>query len=248
MKRADNMQDRTYSEHGHVFAQGARDGIPIGLGYFAVAFSLGISAKAAGLDPFQAFTASLLTIASAGEYAAFTLIAAGASYLEMAAVIFITNCRYILMSCAMSQRLDPATSTLHRIGMGAFITDEIFGASISREGYLKPHYTYGLASTSVLPWALGTMFGVIAGNILPASVVTALSLSIFGMFIAIIVPPARKDPVVLCTVLASFLLSWLSGQVSLFSSVSEGTRIMVLTVVIASAAALLFPVKEEEDA
>jgi predicted branched-subunit amino acid permease len=132
--------------------------------------------------------------------------------------------------------------------MGAFITDEIFGASISREGYLKPQYTYGLASTSVLPWALGTMFGVIAGNILPASVVTALSVSIFGMFIAIIVPPARKDPVVLCAVLASFLLSWLSGKVSLFTSVSEGTRIMILTIVIASAAALLFPVKEEQDA
>ena len=117
------MQDQTNSHSSRIFAQGARDGIPIGLGYFAVAFSLGISARAAGLDPFQAFTASLLTIASAGEYAAFTLIAAGASYLEMAAVIFITNCRYILMSCAMSQRLDPSTSTGHRIGMGAFITD-----------------------------------------------------------------------------------------------------------------------------
>ena len=238
------MQELTRSDSRHVFAQGARDGIPIGLGYFAVAFSLGISAKAAGLDPLQAFIASLLTIASAGEYAAFTLIAAGASYLEMAAVIFITNCRYILMSCSMSQRLDPATSTGHRVGMGAFITDEIFGASISREGYLVPAYTYGLASTSVLPWALGTMFGVIAGNILPSSVVTALSVSIFGMFIAIIVPPSKKDPIVLFTVLISFLLSWLSGKLPLLSSVSEGTRIMILTVIIASAAAALFPVKE----
>ncbi|MBQ5342039.1 MAG: AzlC family ABC transporter permease [Oscillospiraceae bacterium] len=241
------MQEITRSDNRHVFAQGARDGIPIGLGYFAVAFSLGISAKTAGLDPLQAFIASLLTIASAGEYAAFTLIAASASYLEMAAVIFITNCRYILMSCAMSQRLDPATSTGHRVGMGAFITDEIFGASISREGYLVPAYTYGLASTSVLPWALGTMFGVIAGNILPSSVVTALSVSIFGMFIAIIVPPSKKDPIVLFTVLISFLLSWLSGKLPLLSSVSEGTRIMILTVIIASAAAALFPVKEVAD-
>ena len=241
------MQDQTNSHGSRIFAQGARDGIPIGLGYFAVAFSLGISARAAGLDPFQAFTASLLTIASAGEYAAFTLIAAGASYLEMAAVIFITNCRYILMSCAMSQRLDPSTSTGHRIGMGAFITDEIFGASISRDGYLVPSYTYGLASTSVLPWALGTMFGVIAGNILPSSVVTALSVSIFGMFIAIIVPPSRKDPVVMGTVLVSFLLSWMSAKIPVLSSVSEGTRIMLLTVIVASAAAVLFPVKEADD-
>ena len=241
--------DRTTAktEHRAAFLSGARDGIPIGLGYFAVAFSLGITAKASGLDPFQAFLASLLTIASAGEYAAFTLIGAGASYLEMAAVILITNCRYILMSCAMSQRLSPSLPTSHRIGMGAFITDEIFGASISRNGYLDPWYTYGLASTSVLPWALGTMFGVIAGNVLPASVVTALSVSIFGMFIAIIVPPCRKDSVVLGTVAVSFILSWLSGRIYLLSSVSEGTRIMILTIVIASAAALLFPVKEEAD-
>lgn len=242
------MHGQTRSDNRHIFAQGARDGIPIGLGYFAVAFSLGISAKAAGLDPVQAFIASLLTIASAGEYAAFTLIAAGASYLEMAAVIFITNCRYILMSCAMSQRISPDESTGHRIGMGAFITDEIFGASISREGYLVPAYTYGLASTSVLPWALGTMFGVIAGNILPSSVVTALSVSIFGMFIAIIVPPSKKDPVVMGTVAVSFLLSWLSGKASFITGVSEGTRIMLLTIAIAAAAALLFPVKEEADA
>ena len=229
------------------FLQGARDGIPIGLGYFAVAFSLGIAAKESGLDPFQAFTASLLTIASAGEYAAFTLIASAASYLEMAAVIFITNCRYILMSCAMSQRISPEESTGHRIGMGAFITDEIFGASISREGNLDPFYTYGLASTSVLPWALGTMFGVIAGNLLPGNIVTALSVSIFGMFIAIIVPPSKKDPVVLGTVVLSFLASWLSGKIEIFSSVSEGMRIMVLTIAIAAAAALLFPVKEAAD-
>lgn len=242
------MHGQTRSDNRHIFAQGARDGIPIGLGYFAVAFSLGISAKAAGLDPVQAFIASLLTIASAGEYAAFTLIAAGASYLEMAAVIFITNCRYILMSCAMSQRTSPDESTGHRIGMGAFITDEIFGASISREGYLVPAYTYGLASTSVLPWALGTMFGVIAGNILPSSVVTALSVSIFGMFIAIIVPPSKKDSVVMGTVAVSFLLSWLSGKASFITGVSEGTRIMLLTIAIAAAAALLFPVKEEADA
>ena len=231
-----------------VFSQGARDGIPIGLGYFAVAFSLGISAKTAGLDPFQAFLASLLTIASAGEYAAFTLIQAGASYLEMAAVIFISNCRYILMSCSLSQRLHPDTGLGHRIGIGAFITDEIFGASISREGYLDPLYTYGLASTSVLPWAFGTMLGVIAGNLLAPSAVTALSVSIYGMFLAIIIPPAKKDRIVMVCVLTSFSLSWISGFVPYIKDMSEGTRILILTILISSAAALLFPRKEEQDA
>ena len=242
------MHITSQTKHRQVFLTGAGDGIPIGLGYFAVSFSLGISARTAGLDPLQAFIASLLTIASAGEYAAFTLIAAGASYLEMAAVIFITNCRYILMSCAMSQRLDPSAPTVHRIGMGALITDEIFGAGISKPGYMDPFYTYGLASTSVLPWALGTMLGVIAGNLLPQAAVSALSISIYGMFLAIIVPPSRNDTVILGCVLASFILSWLSSRLTLFSFMSEGTRILILTLLIASAAALFFPRKEESDA
>ena len=135
-----------------------RDGVPIGLGYFAVSFSLGIAAKNAGLTPFQGFLASLLCNASAGEYAGFTLIAAGATYLELAVVTLIANARYLLMSCAMSQRLDPAMPGFHRPLMAFHITDELFGIAIARPGCLNPFYSYGAVLVAApgrwgLPWA-----------------------------------------------------------------------------------------------
>ena len=146
---------------------GMRDGIPIGLGYFAVSFSLGIAAKNAGLTPFQGFLASLLCNASAGEYAGFTLIAAGATYLEVAVVTLIANARYLLMSCAMSQRLDPHMPGFHRPLMAFHITDELFGIAIARPGCLNPFYSYGAVLVAAPCWAVGTALGAIAGGLLP---------------------------------------------------------------------------------
>ena len=174
------------------FRFGMRDGIPIGLGYLAVAFSLGITARNAGLNAFQGFLISLLNNASAGEYAGITVIAANAAYAEIAIVTLITNARYLLMSCAMSQRLEPGLSLGHRLLMGFDITDELFGIAIARPGYLEPFYTYGAMLTAIPCWATGTACGIIAGNIMPARVVSALSVSLFGMFLAIIIPPAKK--------------------------------------------------------
>ena len=230
------------------YSRGLRDGLPIGLGYLAVSFSLGITARGAGLNAVQGFLASLFTIASAGEYAAFTVIAADAAYVEIALIILVANCRYLLMSCALSQRVRPGTAGIHRVGIGAFVTDEIFGVSIAQEGWLKPAYTYGVASTAVLPWAIGTSLGVIAGNLLPARFVSALSVALYGMFIAVIIPPCRKKPVIAGLVLVSFLTSWIAGRLSFLSSISEGVRIIILTILLAGAAALLFPVKEDENA
>lgn len=120
------------------FLEGMRDGIPVGLGYLAVAFSLGIAARAAGLNALDGFAASLFTIASAGEYAGFRVIASGGTYLEMAVVILVANCRYLLMSCALAQKADEKMKTIHRVGMGFFITDELFGLNIARPGALEP--------------------------------------------------------------------------------------------------------------
>ena len=230
------------------FRDGLRDGVPIGLGYFAVSFSLGIAARNVGLDWIQGFVASLTNIASAGEYALFSLIGESAAFIELAIMIFVVNARYILMSCALSQRFDPKTSMGHRIGVGAFITDEIFGIEIARPGYIKPAYTYGAAVTSVLPWAVGTSIGIIAGNILPPIIVSALSVAIFGMFLAIIIPPARKNRVIAVFVLLSFVSSWLCGIVPGINTLSGGTRTIILTVVLSAAAAFFFPVEEEEAA
>lgn len=228
------------------FVQGLVAGVPIGLGYFAVAFSLGIAARDAGLSALQGFVASLLNLASAGQYAAFTLIAADAAYAEVALITLVTNARYLLMSCALSQRFSADTPFYHRFLVGFGITDEIFGVSIGRPGSLSPAYHYGALLVAAPCWALGTSLGILAGNLLPLRVVSALSVALFGMFMAVFVPPARKNRVVLVLVLVSFAASLIAAVWPLLASLSEGTRTILLTVTISAVAAWLFPVKDEE--
>lgn len=231
----------------NILLQGIRDGIPIGLGYFAVAFSLGIAARSADLTAIQGFIASIFTNASAGEYAVFTLIGANAAYLEAAMISVVTNIRYLLMSCALSQRLSPNTSLVKRMLLGLCITDEIFGISIARPGYLDPKYSYGALIFASPCWALGTALGIIAGNQLPVRIVSALSVALFGMFLAVIVPPSRKNKVVAFFVLLSFAASYAASILPMLSSMSGGTRTIILTVAISAVAAALFPVKPEEE-
>ena len=157
------------------FAKGLHDGIPIMLGYFAVSIALGISARNAGMTAPQATLASALIMASAGQYIGFTLIAAGASYLEVMVMEAIANARYLLMSCALSQKVDGDLPLRHRLLMGLWITDEIFGVSVSVEGRLNPYYNYGMAAVATPGWALGTLTGVVLGNVLPVRVVSALA-------------------------------------------------------------------------
>lgn len=228
-------------------AQGMRNGIPIGLGYFAVSFALGIAAKNAGLSPFQSFLASLLCNASAGEYAGFRVIAARSGLLTMAVMTFVANARYLLMSTAMSQRIDPNGHPIHRFLMPFFITDEFFAITIARPGYLDPFYHYGAVLVASPCWALGTALGCVAGELLPAQVVSALGVALFGMFLAVIVPPARKDKVIAGLILLCFAASFAMSRLPVVSGLSEGTRTILLTVVIASGAAALFP-HEEKDA
>ena len=241
------MQNAASPARGRVLLAGIRDGLPIGLGYLAVSFSLGIAARNAGLNAFQGFLISLLNNASAGEYAAFTVIAADSGFLEMALITLITNARYLLMSCSLSQKFSPDTPLIHRLLVGYDVTDELFGIAIARPGYLDPLYSYGAFIPAIPGWALGTALGVTAGSVLPARVVSALSVALFGMFLAIIVPPARKNRAVLLCVLVSFVLSGLCAVLPVVKALSEGMRTILLTIVIASVAALLFPVADEED-
>lgn len=230
-----------------IFKEGMRDGFPIGLGYFAVAFSLGIAAKKANLTALQGFFASLLNNASAGEYAGFSVIAANGTYIEMAIMIFVANARYILMSCALSQRLAPNTSMLHRILIGYDIADEIFGITIARKGFINPFYTYGAVCVAAPCWATGTALGIMAGNVLPLRVVSALSVALYGMFLAVIIPAAKKEKIIAGLIMISFAASWIAGKLPFISSLTEGTRIIILTVVISAVAAILFPKKEEKE-
>ncbi len=227
-----------------VLAEGMRDGIPIGLGYLAVSFSLGVAAKRAGLNAFQGFLASLLNNASAGEYAGFTVIAANASYLEMALMTLIANARYLLMSCALSQRFSPDTKPIHRLLLGYDVTDELFGITIARPGPIDPWYTYGAILIAIPCWSLGTALGVTAGSILPARAVSALSVALYGMFLAIIIPKARTDKVVAAFVVLSFVASSAASGLPFVSRLSAGTRTILLTVILSTLAALLFPVPQ----
>ncbi len=227
--------------------EGIRDGIPIGLGYFAVSFSLGIAAKNAGLTPFQGFLASLLCNASAGEYAGFTLIAAGATYLELAVVTLITNARYLLMSCAMSQRLDPKMPGFHRPLMAFHITDELFGIAIARPGCLNPFYSYGAVLVAAPCWAFGTALGAIAGGLLPLRLVSAFSVALYGMFLAVIIPAARKNKVVAGLIVLCFAASYAAAHLPIVSKISNGTRTIFLTVILSAAAAVLFPKDADEE-
>lgn len=227
------------------FKKGMQHGIPISLGYLAVSFTLGIAAKNAGMTAFQATITSMLVNASAGQFAGFTLIAAQASYLEMAVMILVANARYLLMSCALSQKLSQDTKFFHRLLIGFDVTDEIFGVSMSYPGKLNPFYTYGVIVVALPGWAIGTCFGVLCGNILPANVVSALSVGLYGMFLAIIIPPARKNKIIAGLVVLSMLASFLFSKLPVLSTLSSGIRIIILTVVISGIAAILFPVPED---
>ena len=225
--------------------KGLRDGVPISLGYFAVAFSLGIAARSAGFTAFQALLMSLFNNASAGEFAAFTLVGAGAGYIEVALMTLVTNARYLLMSCALSQKLPAETPLLPRLLIGFDVTDEIFGVSIAYPGRLNPVYTYGVILAALPGWALGTFFGVLMGNALPVRLVSALSVALYGMFIAVIVPPARQNRVIAVLIVLSMALSWLFSAVELFQFMSSGAQVIVLTVAISAFAAWRFPIREE---
>ena len=229
-----------------VFMQGYRHGIPIGLGYFAVAFSLGIAARDYGFSAVQGFISSLFTYASAGQYMGFALYATNTTLAELILLTFIINARYILMGFALNQRMPEGTPLSTRLLVGSCITDEIFGITIARPGVPTPYYTFGALIAAVPLWALGTAFGISMGNILPARIVSALSVALFGMFIAVIIPPARKDKAVLGAVAVSFACSYAAVHLPPLSGLSQGNRTILLTVIISAVFAILFPRKTEE--
>ena len=233
------------SERGW-FARGLRDGLPICLGYFAVSFAFGIQAASIGLTPFQAGLLSLTNLTSAGQFAGLGVIAAAGSYLETAFVQLIINLRYLLMSAALSQKLLPGTGTLSRLMMAYGVTDEVFGVSVSVEGRLSPRYSYGLIAIATLGWVAGTVAGASAGAILPARLTVALGIALYGMFIAIIVPPAIEKRPVAVAVLSAMALSALFAYAPKLNGLSSGMRIIIITVLVSAVCAYIWPNKEDD--
>ena len=225
--------------------RGVIDGIPISLGYLAVSFTFGIIAKQAGLTPFQSVLMSVTNFTSAGQFAGLTLISVSAAFLEMAVTQLIINSRYILMSFTLSQKINRKTSLFHRMVMAFGISDEIFGVSMAVNGPLNPYYTYGLMSIALPGWALGTFLGVVSGDILPSRMISALSIALYGMLLAVIIPPAKGNKILSVLIGVSMMASLLFTRLPFLHMISSGVKIILLTILIAGMAAALFPVKEK---
>lgn len=223
--------------------KGIKDSVPVGMGYFAVSFSLGIIAKNVGLSPIQGFLTSLFINASAGEYAVFLMISTHGTFIQMIIMTLVSNARYFLMSFALSQKIEEKTSLFHRMCIGFDLTDELFGLAINHEGKVNHKYIYGTYLVALPCWALGTALGIVAGNSLPTKIVASLSVALYGMFLAIIIPQAKKDRVVGVLVVVSFLLSYICKDMP----ISGGTRTILLTIIISMAAAIIKPRKKEEN-
>lgn len=228
------------------FLQGIRHGIPIALGYLSVSFAFGIQAVAGGLSPLQAVLISMMNVTSAGQLAGLNLMLQGGSLMQMALSQLTINLRYALMSLSLSQRLDGSMTTLHRMLFAFCNTDEIFAVASSQPGKVGKWYLYGLMLTPYFGWALGTWLGAAAGTLLPQFVRTALGIAIYGMFIAIVVPPVREKRAVAVVVALAAGLSLSIRYIPALSFIGSGYAIILCAVIAAGVGAALFPVEEEK--
>lgn len=226
--------------------KGLKDGLPIGLGYFSVSFAFGLSTVTAGFAIWQALLISMTNLTSAGQLAGVTLMAALAPFAEIALAQLVINIRYSLMSISLSQKLDNSFTLLDRFFLSAFITDEIFAVASSYPS-ISRKYMRALAVLPYIGWTSGTLAGAVLGQILPADLVSSLGIAIYGMFIAIIIPPAKKSKAVLGVVLTAATLSCLIKYTPISNYISEGFSIIICAIVTASLFAILCPVKEKED-
>ena len=225
--------------------KGAREGVPICAGYLAVSFALGVQARAGGLTPFQAGLMSLMNLTSAGEMAGITVIREAGPFLEMAFVQLVINLRYLLMSAAMSQKLDDDMKFRHRFFMAYGVTDEIFALSFRRPCNIRPYYQYGMTAVAALGWVTGTVIGTVSGGVLPGRIVSALGICLYAMFIAATVPSAKKEKTVALAMTASTALSVLLEAIPFFRGISQGIRIIIVTLAVSALFAAVCPVKEE---
>lgn len=227
------------------YRNGVSRGLPVGMGYFSVSFGFGAMAVSQGLSTMDATLISLTNLTSAGQFAGLTVIVAMATLWEMVLTQLIINSRYALMSLALSQRMGQRIGLLPRLVIAFFNTDEIFALAMARKEPLTIPFMLGLGTLPIVGWTTGTLCGALAGSVLPASIQAALGVMLYGMFVAIVVPPAKQNkPVLICVVLA-MVLSTLFTIVPLLRQTSAGIAIVICTVAAAALCAWLFPVSEE---
>ena len=228
------------------YTLGFRRGLPVGLGYFSVSFGFGAMAVSKGLSVAQATLISASNLTSAGQFAGLTTIVENSGLWVMILTQLIINSRYALMSLALSQKMGQQIGLLPRLLIAFFNTDEVFALAMAREHTLTVPFLYGLGLLPMAGWVSGTLFGALAGSILPLSIRTALGVMLYGMFIAIIIPPAKKERPVALAALLALILSSLFAWVPALQKAPKGTPIVICTVAAAALCAWLFPVEEEK--
>ena len=229
------------------FTTGLRHGVPIGLGYLSVSFTFGMMAARGGLTIVQAVLISMTNVTSAGQLAGLTLMLSNGSLYEMALTQLVINLRYALMSLSLSQKLDKSMTTLHRMIFAFCNTDEVFAVASSQEGQVGRRYLYGLMVAPYVGWALGTLLGAAAGTLLPDLVRDALGVAIYGMFIAIIIPPAKRVRSVRLAVIMAAVLSCLIYYTPGLNGISSGFSIIICAVAVSAFCAKFFPIREADE-
>lgn len=226
------------------YIKGLKDGIPIGLGYLSVSFTFGMMAVNMGISVWTAVIISMTNLTSAGQFAGIGLIFAGAPYIEMALTQLVINLRYALMSLSLSQKVDKSFNIFHRMLISFGITDEVFAVASGNTGEISRSYMYGLITAPYFGWAFGTLIGAAASTILPETVRSALGIAIYGMFIAIIIPPAKHSRPILKVLLFSVVLSYFLRYTPLLNRLSGGFVIIICAVLASAIGAKLYPIKE----
>ena len=227
---------------------GVSGGVPVGLGYFSVSFGFGAMAVSLGVKVLDAALISVTNLTSAGQFAGLTLIVAAAGLWEMILTMLVINSRYALMSLALSQKMGQRIGFLPRLAIAFVNTDEIFALAMARKEPLTLPFMMGLGTLPILGWTGGTICGALLGSVLPPSLQAALGVMLYGMFVAIVVPPAKKEKEIFFAVVLALVCSCLFAWVPMLQKVSAGISIVICTVAAAAVCAALFPVKEEEAA
>ncbi len=234
------------SEVKNEIKTGIIDSLPIFAGYLGVSFTFGILAVSYGIDAGTATLISLLNLTSAGQFAGITAIAGGAGYVELFLTQLIINLRYSLMSLSLSQKLSKDFNTPKRLVASFVITDEIFAVASSKDTPVRFPYMLGLGIPPIIGWSLGTFLGAVAGSNLSASVNSALSVALYGMFVAIVLPPAREHRPVAIVAVIALLISCILYYVPIFDFIGSGFSIIITTIIAAGVGAFLFPIGEKE--
>lgn len=244
----DRFADGLTNDHDGSFAKGLADGLAIGLGYLAVSFAFGLYAVSGGMTPLTAAFMSVTNLTSAGQFAGTSLIFTHAPWLEIGLTTLLINIRYMLMSLSLSQKLRAGTGPLQRLLIGYGVTDEIYAVAIMKPGELGATYMAGLIALPVVGWTLGTLTGALVGQVLPESLVSALGIALFAMFVAIVTPQARHSRPVLSVVVLAALLSLAGSYCPMIREIPSGWRLIASTIIASLAGALIAPIEFSADA